>query len=226
MIKIAGLDMSISSTGVIVETLDDDFNLVKVERFGFTHTAKWEQDGIVLCRNDAFNETYDRYMFNINHVLEWVKGCDYVAVEDYGFAAVGLVFDLAEFEGFIRLSMFNAGKKLRTYPPKSNKKFFSGSGSSDKLSMLQAFESYTELKPDISSLPEVKSGKGVSPTSDIIDAYALCEFLRKELRLKNGKEKIEDQQQHVAECFGVKKTRKGTQVEPNSLLNKPFIEKR
>ena len=40
MIKIAGLDLSIASSGVIVETLDDNFDVLDLDYLGFTQKKK------------------------------------------------------------------------------------------------------------------------------------------------------------------------------------------
>lgn len=106
--------------------------------------------------------------------MEWTKDIEYVAVEDYAYGksgALGQIFSLAEFEGNIKLKWIELGKKMRLYSVNSNKKFFSGYGLSDKIGMRDAFDKWLGIKPDLSSLPEVDNGKGVSPTSDIIDRF-------------------------------------------------------
>lgn len=218
--KIAGLDLSKNSSGVVVEELDSSFNIIDVKRYGFTSKRKVEQDGIKYWNAKDFKHDYDKYMFMISNILEWTKDCDYIFVEDYGYAAVGMVFDLAEFEGFIKISLFNAGKNLRFYSINSNKKFFTGNGQSDKISMYNAFLKYTEPKPDISTLPEVDNGHGVQTTSDIIDAYALAEFGRCELKLKNGLITVDKLGQKQRECF-INVTKEC----PEGLIGKEFIHK-
>ena len=144
-------------------------------------------------------------------------------VEDFAYgksAAMGQIFSLAEFEGNIKLKWVELGKKMRLYSVNSNKKFFSDYGLSDKIGMRDAFNLWTEIKPDLSSLPEVDSGKGVSPTSDIIDAYALCEFLRCELKLRAGLIQLHKLPKQQIECFNVI-----TREHPTGLLTAPFITK-
>lgn len=122
-----------------------------------------------------------------NKIVGWCKDCEYVAVEDYAYGksgAMGLIFNLAEFEGNIKISLFEAGKKLRWYAVNQIKKFFTEYGLSDKISMYQTWQNMTTAKPDLSDLPEVDNGHGVSPTSDIVDAFAICEYLRTELSLR------------------------------------------
>ena len=170
--KIAGQDLSISSSGIVVEELDDNFEVVKVDRYGFTTKKGLEQENIILYKTKDFASDYARYNWMKNIILDWTKDCFYLATEDYAYgksAAMGQIFSLAEFEGNIKLAEIDRGQKMRLYSVNSNKKFFTGYGLSDKIGMYQAFNKYTGVKPDISTLPIVDSGKGVAPTSDIID---------------------------------------------------------
>lgn len=158
-----------------------------------------------------------------DHILNWTKGCEYIATEDYAYgksAAMGQIFSLAEFEGNIKLSEIDRGQKMRLYSVNSNKKFFSDYGLSDKIGMRDAYNRWTETKPDLSTLPVVDNGKGVSPTSDICDAYALCEFLRCELKLRAGLIQLHELKKTQIECFNII-----TKECPTGLLNAPFISK-
>lgn len=210
--------------GIIVEELDDKtLDILDVQYYGFTSKKKLEQEHIIYYNNKDFKNDYDKYTFMKNHILNWLKDTTYVAIEDYAFGktgALGQIFSLAEFEGNIKLGLFEKGKKLRFYSINSNKKFFSGYGLSDKIGMKDAFYKWNEKKPDLSSLPIVDNGKGVGPTSDICDAYALCEYLRMELKLRAGLVQLHLLQKHQIECFNI-----CTKEHPQGLLVAPFIEK-
>lgn len=225
--KLAGLDLSISSSGIVIEEVDEKFNKLKVNRYGFTSVKKNSLiPGIMYYKKDDFLNDYHRYQFFCDNIVSLCSDCDYVAVEDYAYSmsgASGMIFSLAEFEGNIKFSLYRVGCKLKFYTPNQNKKFFTGYGSADKIGMknalMEKIKDNTEIHLDISDLPEVTNGKhGNSPTSDIIDAYALCEFMRKELRIHNGVESIDDQEKYVKECFLTK-----TKENPNGLLNSQFI---
>jgi len=58
--------------------------------------------------------------------------------------------------------------------------------------MYNAYNNYKGLKFDISDLPIVDNGRGVSPTSDVIDAFAICDMLRTELKIRGGLLKLEE----------------------------------
>lgn len=210
--------------GIIVEELDDKtLDILDVQYYGFTSKKKLEQEHIIYYNNKDFKNDYDKYTFMKNHILNWLKDTTYVAIEDYAFGktgALGQIFSLAEFEGNIKLGLFEKGKKLRFYSINSNKKFFSGYGLSDKIGMKDAFYKWNEKKPDLSTLPIVDNGKGVGPTSDICDAYALCEYLRMELKLRAGLVQLHELPKQQIECFNI-----CTKEHPQGLLVAPFIEK-
>ncbi len=194
-----------------------------VQYYGFTNKKKLEQDHILYYNNKDFNSDYAKYNWMRDKIMEWTKDIEYAAVEDYAYGksgALGQIFSLAEFEGNIKLKWIELGKKMRLYSVNSNKKFFSGYGLSDKIGMRDGFDAWTETKPDLSTLPEVDNGKGVSPTSDICDAYALCEFLRCELKLRAGIIQLHQLPKHQIECFNI-----CTKETPTGLLTAPFITK-
>lgn len=202
--KIAGLDLSISSSGCVVMELDDQFNVVDVIRHGFCNTKKQAMTSPDLTYYNIkdFKNHYDRYQFFADNILEWVKDCDIISVEDYAYDSKGFVFDLAEFEGNIKMSLYRMKKSLRFYPPMSNKKFWSKVGNAGKIRMYDTYLDFSGKKFDISDLPIVTDDKkGAMPTSDIVDAFALCEFLRYELLLKNGLILLKDLPKHQIECF-------------------------
>lgn len=216
--------MSITSSGIIVEEVDDkSLDILNVIYYGFTNKKKIEQQNIIYYNNKDFKNDYDKYTFMKNHILNWLKDTTYVAIEDYAFGktgALGQIFSLAEFEGNVKLGLFEKGKKLRFYSINSNKKFFSGYGLSDKIGMKDAFYKWNEKKPDLSTLPIVDNGKGVGPTSDIIDAYALCECLRMELKLRAGLVQLHTLDKEKIAVYNVI-----TKEHPQGLLVAPFIEK-
>jgi Holliday junction resolvasome RuvABC endonuclease subunit len=228
--KIAGLDLSVTSSGVVIEELDENYNIQNLERHGFTTVQKNAiLPGLVFYSYKDYRNQYQRYAFLQDTILEWCKDCDYISVEAYALSRGqnGKVFDLAEYEGYIKQQLFRAGKKLRFYPPNQNKKLFAAYGNADKIRMKNALleknenKSYGEILLDISDLPPVKDGKkGAAPTSDIIDAFSLCESLRLELRIKNGIESMENQPKHIKEVFISK-----TDEHPNGLINSDFIYK-
>lgn len=194
-----------------------------VQYYGFTNKKKIEQDHILYYNNKDFNSDYAKYNWMKSKILEWTTGIDYVGVEDFAYGksgALGQIFSLAEFEGNVKLAWVDLGVKMRLYSVNSNKKFFSGYGLSDKIGMRDAFDKWLGIKPDLSSLPEVDNGKGVGPTSDICDAFALCECLRMELKLRAGLTQLHLLPKHQIEVYNVI-----SKEHPQGLLVAPFITK-
>lgn len=237
--KIAGADLSYTSPGIVIEELDEYFNITGLYRHGFTTTVKKYADceGIVSCKFTDFDHIYFRYNEFNENILEWTKDCEYVAVEDYAISKSGeqgRIFNLAEFEGFIKQTLFRAGKKLRFYTPNQNKKIFAGYGNADKIGMRDALlkknaeHDYGDILLNIDDLPPVLKGKeGAKPTSDIIDAFSLAESLRLELALRAGTLSLNDITPEAREVYTNKakhknpKTKKVT-INP-SLLEMPFL---
>lgn len=193
--KIAGLDMSVTHTGVVKLHLDERLNIKKADWLTFTTTKKYASDRCIWYSNKDWNSKYDKYKFMQDRILKFVEDADYVSAEDYAFGAagtVGLVFDLAEFEGWIRQSIWRMGKPLYLYSPMTIKKVFTKHGDSDKKSMWDAYKRVTLLKPDLSQFPPVVNGKrGTESLSDVIDAYAAALTLITELLIeRDGPEKF------------------------------------
>lgn len=185
--KILGLDMSVTHTGAVMMELDQNLEIVKTDFLTFVTSKKYASDNVIWYDPDQFYDKYDKYTFMQDKILKFAEPADVVAAEDYAYdiRSKGLVFDLAEFEGFIRQHIWRMGKPIYLYSPMTIKKIFTGHGDSDKLSMLRAFEKFNGVKPDISNMPIVKNGKkGVQGTSDVIDAYGACITLRTELLIR------------------------------------------
>lgn len=236
--EIAGLDLSYTSPGIVVEKLDEYFNIIEIKKYGFTTVKKWSSKNIIYCNFDDFKHIYFRYDFFNNYILEWVKKCEYISVEDFAFSKSGeqgRIFNLAEFEGFIKQSLFKSGKKLRFYTPNQNKKIFANYGNVDKIGMRDALlkqnneKNYGNILLTIDDLPPVLKGKeGAKPTSDIIDAFALCESLRIELALRNNTLSLDDISKEAKEVYTNKTKTKNPKtnkiiINP-SLLEQPFLE--
>lgn len=186
--KIAGLDLSITHTGAVIVTLDETLTVKEVTWLTFTTTKKYSSDNCLWYAEEQFADKYDKYKFMQDRILDFVKDADMVAVEDYAFGAtgqIGLVFDLSEFEGWIRQSIWRTGKPLYLYSPMTIKKVFTGHGDSDKKSMWNKYVKISEPKPDLSAMPLVTNGKkGAKGTSDVVDAYAAAMTLRTELLIE------------------------------------------
>lgn len=87
--KIAGGDLSITSSGIIVEEIDDKtLDILDVQYYGFTSKKKLEQDHILYYNNKDFKSDYARYNWMRDKILEWTKDTTYVAIEDYAYRKI------------------------------------------------------------------------------------------------------------------------------------------
>lgn len=183
--KIVGLDMSVTHTGAVKMTLDQNLEIVSIDWLTFVTTKKYSSDNAIWYDEDSFTDKYDKYSFMQERILAFCEDAELVSAEDYAFGAKstsGLIFDLAEFEGWIRQSIWRSGKPLYLYSPGTLKKLLTTHGNSDKLGMYRSYKSLQMPKPDLSSLPIVTNGKkGAKGTSDVIDAYAAALTLLYEL---------------------------------------------
>ena len=180
-------------------------NIVKTDWLTFTTTKKYASDNTVWYDKDQFADKYDKYMFMQDRILKFVEDADLVSAEDYAFGktgAVGLVFDLAEFEGWIRQSIWRMGKAIYLYSPMTIKKIFTGHGDCDKLSMWRAYDKLDWVKPDLSAMPPVVNGKKGAPgTSDVVDAYAAAVSLRTELLIMRNQGDAKSFPKHIQEFW-------------------------
>ena len=169
--------------------------ILNVDWLTFTTTKKYASENCIWYDNDDWNSKYDKYKFMQDRILKFAEDADYISAEDYAFGAAGatgLVFDLAEFEGWIRQSLWRMGKPLYLYSPPTIKMVFSGHGNSDKKGMWDAYKQVTLPKPDLSIFPPVTNGKkGTKSLSDVVDAYAVSLTLLTELLIeRDGTDKF------------------------------------
>ena len=232
---IAGLDVSTTSTGCVKFELDDTtLSIISVERLGFKKLSETSKEvppnGIIAYKDSQFNTFYHKLIFMSSHIKTFLSGVNYVSFEDYAFGAAGKITMLAEACGHLKTHVFLEGASLRLYDPTSVKLYATGKGNSKKPDMFDSFSNkpHTSIVTDLPQIPVHKKGKnaglrnkdGISPLSDIVDAYFLCDMLRSELMLRNG---IVTLQQVAADCKRIMtRTTKITKVD---LLHQPFIKK-
>jgi Holliday junction resolvasome RuvABC endonuclease subunit len=231
--KIVGLDCSPSSTGCIKMHLDDKLNIIEIEKMGFleiSKTSKASYTDIHTYKETDFKTFYHRLAFMVPKIIEFCSDAEYVACEDYAFSAKGKITMLAELAGNLKYQLFQAGKNLRFYDPTSIKMYGTTKGNAKKPDM---FDGYCQLpyKIDLSYLPQIpfhKKGKnaglrnkdGISPLSDLIDAFFICDMLRHEIGYKDGSKTVSNVS---TACNKIMlRTTKTTKL---SLKDQPFIKK-
>lgn len=225
---IGGLDCSSSSPALFILGCDPKtLDIVSTDYRAITPKKKQKTSKrLQFFDSKDFTDYIDKYTHYSFHLLHTSCILNYVAVEDYAFAATGRITLLSEICGMYKKHFYDHKSKIRLYAPPTWKKCFTGHGHADKLTIYQEFEKRIAdgqivdfVKED--DLPIVDKGTGVAPTSDIIDAFGLAETLRIELKVRNN---MIDLPQHQLETF-----RLTGKVKPADLAeahqNKPFLEK-
>lgn len=184
---IIGIDPSISGTALVSMELDVHFKIISIDFLAFSNRKTLKINGIVYYDSTEFKNT----MLRNDYVAKIIKreiekeNIEYVSIEDYAMSAKGMLFHIGEFVGNIKHTIYTEPNiKLRLYDPNTIKMFATGKGNGTKLDMYNSYLKLEEKKIDLTGFPIPKDKKGVSPTSDIIDAYYICLLLREELKAK------------------------------------------
>lgn len=217
---IVGADLSMNSSGLTKFKLDNRLEIIDIDYLGFTEVKKNSSDKITHYRRKDFTHRYDITEMMLNNILDFVDNADYIAIEDYAFGATGREFHIGEFVGQVKFEFFINGKKIRLYDPNSIKKYATGYGNSDKISMYNSFEKYKGDKPNLNDLPIPKTKSGVSPTSDIIDSFYIAKLLQLELQLRKGFKTLEQLNEEEISIFN-----RVTKARPINILSEDFIER-
>lgn len=230
---IVGLDCSPESTGCIKFYLDDTFNIVEIKKMSFMEIPKTSTSAftdIDTYKPEQFQTFYHRMNYMVPKIVDFCSDASHVALEQYAYGASGKITMLAEFAGYIKAQLFANGKKLRFYDPTTVKIYGSGKGNSKKPEMFDGYGNFS-YAPDLSYLPQIKYHKkgknaglrnkdGISPLSDLVDAFFICDMLRYELALKSNVVALNDVSDDCKRIM--KRTTKITKVD---LLGQSFVGK-
>jgi hypothetical protein len=238
--KILGIDSSPTSTGLVKFTLDEALEIINIEKLGFcsyeipkkkSFDAPTYKD--IVCYDKDRYDFFNRTLMISEHIFQFVSGCDYAIIEDYAFSGSGDMTQISEFCSVIKFFLLNQCTKIRLVSPLQNKQFATGSGVADKGDMYDAILSSEHLaKLDIEYLPKIpvhvrgknvglRNASGISPLSDIIDAFWLVKLLHEELQIRKGTKTLSDlipKHAHV-----LSHTTKNNKL---PLYKKEFIEKK
>jgi Holliday junction resolvasome RuvABC endonuclease subunit len=226
--KICGIDPSINGTGIYKLELDQNLTIVSYDYLSFTNTKKFETDNVISYKKNQFRNEIDKYDFMLNKIKSFVSDCEYIGIEDYAFAATGNVFDIGEFVGLVKHSLYHSGKKIRCYEPTVIKKFATSKGNADKVRMGDCFaDNYGQNdvcffknnpqndKANLSFLPDNKS-----PKTDIIDAYFIVKLLHLEVRLRHGFDQLKNFDLNTISIFNTV-----SKSNPVNILARDFLVK-
>jgi len=211
---IVGVDNSINSPGVVWFVTDDNLNIIRRNYLGFTQKKKDASDKMYYYKKKDFPNGIEQYLSFRDRIyytiLDDVK-CkpDYVAFEDYAFAAHGRVFNIAEATGALKVEFYQRGIPLRLYDPGSIKKFASNFGNADKVRMRETYDALNDGKKLDGPVNE-----------DIVDAYFIADLLHKELQLRKATISLRDLTDKQIEVFN-----RVTKSYPENILVRPFLKR-
>lgn len=213
--KIAAIDYSKNSPGVVKSTFDDNFNIIEIDYIGFTQIKKFSKLNNIIYYN-TFKDDLEKAQWFRENIINFISDIHYCAFEGYSFASKGKLFDIAESTACIKYAIYDKYIPIRLYDPSTIKLFSANKGNADKIMMTDAFDSINDnLKPNLLNFPKYKS-----PTTDIIDAYFIMKLLYLELKLRYGLIELKSLDLTTIEIFN-----RVTRTYPENILVRPFLLK-
>jgi hypothetical protein len=187
-----GIDYSLSSPGICVNTSEGEFKYEDCTFYFLTNTKKYDA---TFCRPFVTNVRYigtshkpytsepERYSQIADWVVDIIKSYGdattgvngikpTIQIEDYSYGSTGRVFHIAENLGLLKYKLkMECGWDYTLLPPSVIKKFATDKGNANKDLMLDAFEKDTGT-----NLAQVFDTTSKSPISDVADAYFICKY--------------------------------------------------
>ena len=192
-----GIDYSLSSPGVCVNTSEEEFKYEDCKFYYLTNTKKYQG---TFKENIAFGTSAVEYIGTphkpysseperYNNIANWViniikaqyppnhvsKKHPIIQIEDYSYGSTGRVFHIAENLGLLKYKLkMECGWDYTLLAPSVIKKFATDKGNANKELMLGAFQEDTGVNLELLLDSSVKS-----PITDIADAYFICKYEEK-----------------------------------------------
>ena len=192
-----GIDYSLSSPGVCVNTSEGEFRYEDCSFYFLTGTKKYDNTfkdndvRYVGTGHKLYTSEPERY----NNIADWAidiikshikeyqikeklfhwPGNPTIQIEDYSYGSTGRVFHIAENLGLLKYKLkMECGWDYTLLPPSVIKKFATDKGNANKELMLEAFEKDTGVNLEL-----LFDTKSKSPITDVADAYFVCKYQEK-----------------------------------------------
>jgi hypothetical protein len=189
-----GIDYSLSSPGVCVNTSEGEFRYEDCSFYFLTGTKKYDNTfkdndvRYVGTGHKLYTSEPERY----NNIADWAidiikshikeyqikeklfywPGNPTIQIEDYSYGSTGRVFHIAENLGLLKYKLkMECDWDYTLLPPSVIKKFATDKGNANKELMLEAFEKDTGVNLEV-----LFDTKSKSPISDVADAYFICKY--------------------------------------------------
>ena len=192
-----GIDYSLSSPGVCINTSEDEFRYEDCKFYYLTNTKKYqgtfkEKMAFGTSAVEYIGTQHKQYVSEperYNNIANWaidiiksqysphllVYSQPIIQIEDYSFGSTGRVFHIAENLGLLKYKLkMERGWDYTLLAPSVIKKFATDKGNANKELMLGAFQEDTGVNLEVLLDSSVKS-----PITDIADAYFICKYEEK-----------------------------------------------
>lgn len=222
---IAGIDPSLNGTGVYRLKLNAQLDTIEKKYMAFTDTKKTANldPNLIHYKKKDFKDPIEKNQFMYDNIKDFIKGCDYVYLEDYSYASKGRLFNIGEYVGGMKNMIYDMGLYQQYIEPTVVKLFATGKGNCDKIRMCDVYDdpkSLWEDRIDLTHLPVVKAPAYKSPKADITDAYFIAKFLQLELKLRYAQVELKTLDADVIKIFN-----RVTKANPVNILARDFIYK-
>ena len=188
-----GIDYSLSSPGVCVNTSEGEFRYEDCTFYFLTNTKKYNTTfkekiafgtsavefvgsphKLYTSEPERYNQISDWVIDIINSYVFWQEK-PIIQIEDYSYGSTGRVFHIAENLGLLKYKLkMECNWDYTLLPPSVIKKFATDKGNANKELMLEAFEKDTGVNLEL-----LFDTKSKSPITDVADAYFVCKYQEK-----------------------------------------------
>lgn len=218
---ILGIDPSMESSGICKMYLDSEYNIEKINFYGYYKVRKWciDTDSVkITCVGSNYNQLpiYERIDKAIGVFDQILNDVEMVSIEDfsYGSAVSNSTYQIGEFVGAIRKYIYDKKIPIYRYSPVSIKIYATGSHTASKFMMMQAFkQKFPEIFP-----PEIEDELKLndSPQVDLNDAFWIADILRTSLKMSDQIEIDDDIEKKMTKNGkkGKKKTKSLSEIIP------------
>lgn len=214
---IAGLDISLTSTGMVKFNIDNEYNIIDIKWEGFTDKKWINKEYSQFNYYKKFDCYLDRSLWMKNIIDNFCKDVEYIAIENYSFGSDTMSFHIGEFTGLIKMMLYLNNKKIRLYDIISIKKYATSKGTASKLEIINNYRSNNCLSFDNNFIDRM-IGPSYNPLSDIIDAYYITDLLYNEIRLRKGVINLKDLDENKIWIFN-----RVTKNQKENILSTNFI---
>ena len=181
---IAGIDYSLTSPSICIFNSQEPFTFNRCAFYFLTDVKKNQRLFLTNIKGESitnWDSDFTRYENISDWAMEYLIGCEQIAIEGYAFGAKGKVFHIAENTGVLKYRLHQASIPVEVIPPSAIKKQAAGKGNANKEEMYKAFVKETGIQLQAVISPGKKDIG--NPVSDIVDSYFICKALYLKLKI-------------------------------------------